>query len=149
MTEAEVEKSGGHRRLKHLVGRPLSSRELEVLYLTAEGKTNIEIAEVLCVSVHSVKTFASRAYAKLQANNAAHAVAKLLSDPGIARRVVVHPAIEEQRRYVLRMMQRLESTIEEQCGKDHQYTAYISTPKGTTRYCPRCKYNRFGVKVNV
>lgn len=60
------------RRLSHLAPRegemeePLSPRELEVLNLVAQGKTDKEIAVELSLSVHTVKTHLRNLLAKLQ-----------------------------------------------------------------------------------
>jgi DNA-binding NarL/FixJ family response regulator len=43
----------------------LSSRENEILRLLAEGKSNPEIADILCISVKSVETYRSRMMQKL------------------------------------------------------------------------------------
>jgi DNA-binding NarL/FixJ family response regulator len=44
---------------------PLTPRELEVLYLVADGLSNGEIAATLVLSQETVKTFVSRILAKL------------------------------------------------------------------------------------
>ena len=46
------------------IGR-LSAREHEVLTLAADGRTNLEIAETLVLSVRTVERHLSNAYAKL------------------------------------------------------------------------------------
>ncbi|NYI07647.1 response regulator [Allostreptomyces psammosilenae] len=56
-------------------GRPLSSREFEVLALVARGTTNREIAAALFVSEATVKTHLTHLYAKLGVNDRAAAVA--------------------------------------------------------------------------
>ena len=43
----------------------LSQREREVLQLVAEGKTSAEIADMLFLSIKTVKTYRSRLMAKL------------------------------------------------------------------------------------
>lgn len=55
---------------------PLSERELEVLYLLADGFSNREIAEQLFISLSTVKGHTSNIYGKLSANNRTQAVAR-------------------------------------------------------------------------
>jgi DNA-binding NarL/FixJ family response regulator len=47
----------------------LSQREREVLQLVVEGKTSVEIAEILSLSPKSVETYRSRLMLKLGVNN--------------------------------------------------------------------------------
>ncbi len=54
----------------------LSNREWEVLKLMGDGKTNKQIAEVLMVSVNTVKKHAQNIYTKLNVNTRAAAVGK-------------------------------------------------------------------------
>jgi two-component system response regulator DesR len=56
------------------VGQPLTSRELEILILTAEGYTNTEIGKGLFISAETVKTFKRRIIFKLGAKNSINAV---------------------------------------------------------------------------
>ena len=53
---------------------PLSSRELEVLALIAQGLSNQAIADQLFISLHTVKVHARRIYAKLTVDNRTQAV---------------------------------------------------------------------------
>lgn len=53
----------------------LSSREIEVLQLIADGLGNREIARTLYVSEETVKTHVQRLHRKLRATGRAHAVA--------------------------------------------------------------------------
>jgi ATP/maltotriose-dependent transcriptional regulator MalT len=55
---------------------PLSKRELEVLQLIAQGNSNQQIADVLFISLHTVKTHARRINGKLGVERRTQAVAK-------------------------------------------------------------------------
>ena len=55
---------------------PLSDRELEVLYLLVGGQTNQEMAQVLCVSINTVKTHLRNIYGKLGVNSRREATAQ-------------------------------------------------------------------------
>ncbi|MGX5793758.1 LuxR C-terminal-related transcriptional regulator [Pseudomonas sp. E2-15] len=55
---------------------PLSLRELEVLQLIALGNSNLEIADRLFISLHTVKTHARRIHSKLGVERRTQAVAK-------------------------------------------------------------------------
>jgi LuxR family maltose regulon positive regulatory protein len=55
---------------------PLSERELQVLRLIAEGRTNREIADLLIVSLNTVKKHSSSIYSKLGVHNRTEAVAR-------------------------------------------------------------------------
>jgi DNA-binding NarL/FixJ family response regulator len=68
----------GVRGLGVSVAAPLSPREREVLQLAASGFSNPEIARQLCLSRGTVKAALSTAYAKLNANDRASAVAAAL-----------------------------------------------------------------------
>ncbi len=57
----------------------LTRRELDVLKLVAEGKTNSEIADELCLAKKTVERIVATAVAKLRARNRAHAVAKAVA----------------------------------------------------------------------
>lgn len=46
--------------------KTLTPREMEVLALVARGYTNIQIADVLCISKHTVKNHVSNIYRKLK-----------------------------------------------------------------------------------
>ena len=51
----------------------LTTREKEVLNLVAEGKTNSEIADILFVTVYTVKAHVSSIILKLNANSRTNA----------------------------------------------------------------------------
>ncbi len=55
---------------------PLSERELQVLSLLAEGQTRHEIAQVLYVSVNTIKAHLKGIYGKMSVHNRREAVAK-------------------------------------------------------------------------
>lgn len=57
----------------------LTRRELDVLRLVAQGKTNSEIADELCLAKKTVERIVATAVAKLRARNRAHAVAKAVA----------------------------------------------------------------------
>ena len=60
---------------KHKTGNPLSSREVDVLRLIASGNSNKRIADQLSIRVATVKSHVTNIFAKLGANDRAHAVA--------------------------------------------------------------------------
>lgn len=66
-------------RLSQLDGTPpVSSRELQCLTLTADGKTSDEIAAELGLSVHTTNQYLATATHKLNAMSRTHAVARAL-----------------------------------------------------------------------
>ena len=58
------------------LSEPLSKRELEVLALIAAGKSNLEIASSLFVSLSTVKTHINNLYRKLEARSRTQAVTR-------------------------------------------------------------------------
>lgn len=52
----------------------LSPRELEVLYLLVDGKTNQEIADTLCISDKTVKIHVNKIYKKLNVKSRSQAI---------------------------------------------------------------------------
>jgi DNA-binding NarL/FixJ family response regulator len=59
-----------------LLPQPLTDRELEVLRLMAQGRTNREIAKELLISVGSVKAYVRRIITKLEVSDRTHAAVK-------------------------------------------------------------------------
>lgn len=57
----------------------LSSREIEILTLIDEGKTNQEIADSLFVSLNTIKTHNANIFQKLDVKNRVQAIAKAKS----------------------------------------------------------------------
>ena len=62
----------------------ITQREHEILVRIAEGLSTREIAERLCVSENTVKTHASRLYAKLDARRLTQAVQRAKAEGLIA-----------------------------------------------------------------
>lgn len=63
----------------------LTGRERDVLERLAEGRATEEIADILCVSPHTVRSRVKTLLRKLQARNREHAVAIALTEG------VIHP----------------------------------------------------------
>lgn len=61
-------------KAQHLPHEELTSRELEILLLMAEGKTNQEIADELFIALKTVKTHVSNILSKLQVQDRTQAV---------------------------------------------------------------------------
>ncbi|WP_332305181.1 helix-turn-helix transcriptional regulator [Rhizobium sp. GR12] len=57
---------------------PLTKRELDVVRWTAQGKTSVEIAELLSISEHTVNAYMNNAMRKLDCVNRAQLVAKTI-----------------------------------------------------------------------
>jgi LuxR family maltose regulon positive regulatory protein len=75
-TTSEEQRAKAARGAAKGLVEPLSDRELDVLRLLADGRTNQEIAQALCVSVNTVKTHLKNVYGKLGVNNRREAIAK-------------------------------------------------------------------------
>ena len=60
----------------------LSAREAEVLFWIAQGKTNVEIAAILGVSIFTIKTHVKSIFARLDVNTRSAAVAALFRARG-------------------------------------------------------------------
>ena len=58
----------------------LTSREIEVMNLLIYGYNNSEIAENLCISVHTAKAHISSIYEKLNVTNRVQAIVKCLKE---------------------------------------------------------------------
>jgi DNA-binding NarL/FixJ family response regulator len=58
----------------------LTERELEVLHLVVEGKSNPEIAEQLCISIHTAKAHVGSILNKLCVNDRVQAAIKALKE---------------------------------------------------------------------
>ncbi|MFZ1678059.1 MAG: response regulator transcription factor [Saprospiraceae bacterium] len=56
---------------------PLSNRELDVLKLIFEGRTNQQMSEELFLSINTIKTHLSRLFAKLNVNSRTEAIARV------------------------------------------------------------------------
>ena len=54
---------------------PLSARELEVLRLIANGKSNAEVARTLVIAISTVKTHTNSIFGKLQVSSRTQAIA--------------------------------------------------------------------------
>ena len=52
---------------------PLTERELAILQRLAQGESNTQIAEALCLAEGTVKNYVSSIISKLQANDRTHA----------------------------------------------------------------------------
>jgi DNA-binding NarL/FixJ family response regulator len=59
-------------------GSILSSREAEILTLLYRGDELAEIAERLCISLHTVRVHAKKIYTKLRVNSRSHAIYQAL-----------------------------------------------------------------------
>ena len=73
--QTELNRASRSKTLPTLL-EPLSSRELEVLELIAEGRSNEEIGRELYVSVGTVKTHLKHIYGKLEVHTRTQAVAR-------------------------------------------------------------------------
>jgi LuxR family maltose regulon positive regulatory protein len=63
-------------RLSSVLAEPLTERELEILQLIAAGRSNPEIAELLYLSLNTVKWHVKNLYSKLSVSNRVEAVAR-------------------------------------------------------------------------
>ena len=58
----------------------LTGREIEVLSILAKGKSNLEIAKELFVSVHTIKAHVASILSKLEVEDRLHAAIKAISE---------------------------------------------------------------------
>ena len=58
----------------------LTKREREVALLVAEGKTNKEIADILCISFHTVKAHIGNIYEKMKVDSRVGLAIELLRE---------------------------------------------------------------------
>jgi LuxR family maltose regulon positive regulatory protein len=63
----------------YILIEPLTSRELEVLNLLADGLSNHEIAQKLILTEGTIKTHTHRIYAKLDVHTRTHAIKRSIS----------------------------------------------------------------------
>jgi DNA-binding CsgD family transcriptional regulator len=66
------------RRAETPTSVPLTSRELEVVRWTSQGKTSVEIGKILSLSDHTINAYMNSAMRKLDCVNRTHLVAKAL-----------------------------------------------------------------------
>ena len=62
------------RNLQAIQNANLTMREMEVLHLIAQGMSNRQIAECLCLSLHTIKNHVHNILEKLDVNNRAEAI---------------------------------------------------------------------------
>ena len=62
-------------RISQALVEPLSARELEVLRLIANGKSNAEVARTLVIAISTVKTHTNSIFSKLQVTSRTQAIA--------------------------------------------------------------------------
>ncbi|MEJ0061670.1 MAG: helix-turn-helix transcriptional regulator [Alphaproteobacteria bacterium] len=74
----------------NIPNKKLAPREIEVMTLTARGKTTTEIAMLLSIAEDTVKTHIKRSCQKLNAANKTHAVALVMAR-GIIECSCCHP----------------------------------------------------------
>jgi len=77
--EGEADHPTSHPSIRQPLLDPLSTRELEVLHLLAQGASNQEIAEELVVTLDTVKRHVSNILSKLGASNRTQAVTRARS----------------------------------------------------------------------
>ncbi len=63
----------------------LSAREVQVVLLIAKGKTNTEIADILFISINTVKTHTKHIFEKLSVKNRTEAIMKSFSEGILVR----------------------------------------------------------------
>ncbi|MCP5518232.1 MAG: helix-turn-helix transcriptional regulator [Verrucomicrobiales bacterium] len=65
------------------IGRTLSPREFEAVRLAASGHTDVQIADVMGVSPHTVDTYWRRIFRKLDVRSRPAAIARARGDHSI------------------------------------------------------------------
>ncbi len=63
----------------------ISAREAEILTMISQGKNSIEIADLLCISQHTVNTHRKNILRKLRVNNSLHAITMFLQNQVIVQ----------------------------------------------------------------
>ena len=76
LAAASASQKSGPSSRSHTLVEPLSEREYEILRLIAAGRSNPEIAEILYLSLNTVKWHAKNLYGKLQVGSRIEAVAR-------------------------------------------------------------------------
>jgi len=71
-----VEASQSIKSKNQTLVEPLSKRELEILYLMAQGLTNVEIAQHIFISAQTVKVHTRNIYSKLGVNSRRQAITR-------------------------------------------------------------------------
>ncbi|GCE18725.1 hypothetical protein KDK_25250 [Dictyobacter kobayashii] len=74
--KTDMRPDGTKARQEQELADPLSERELEVLSLISEGRSNREIAEQMIIALSTVKSHINTIYNKIQANNRTQAIAR-------------------------------------------------------------------------
>lgn len=59
-------------------GKPFKAREIKILHLIAEGKSNTEIGEIMSFSVNTIKVYVSFILGRLNVETRVEAVMKAL-----------------------------------------------------------------------
>lgn len=72
--EVETGKSQSFQSQKSSLLEPLSKREMEILHWIAEGYSNKEIAQKLCLSLRTIKYYSTNLYTKLEVDGRMQAV---------------------------------------------------------------------------
>lgn len=76
MRECEYDIDGIDKIINEKVGKRLTERECEVLQLVVSGKTNVEIAQELFISVHTAKAHVCAILQKMGVSDRVQAAVK-------------------------------------------------------------------------